>query len=49
MTFKKQSIDGLFLIIPELYKDERGVFRRSFCQKEMVQHGIKFDVKQFFI
>jgi len=46
MKFKKQSIDGVFLIIPELHKDERGVFRRSFCQKEMEQQGINIDVKQ---
>jgi dTDP-4-dehydrorhamnose 3,5-epimerase len=46
MIFKKQSIEGLFLIIPELHKDARGVFRRSFCQEEMEQHGIQFDVKQ---
>ena len=46
MTFKKQNIDGVFLIVPELHKDERGVFRRSFCQKEMEQHGINIDVKQ---
>jgi dTDP-4-dehydrorhamnose 3,5-epimerase len=46
MKFKKQSIDGVILIIPELHKDERGEFRRSFCQKEMEQHGINIDVKQ---
>ena len=46
MKFEKQSIDGLFLIKPELYKDERGIFRRSFCQKEMERHEIQFDVKQ---
>ena len=33
-------------IIPELHKDERGVFRRSFCQKELAQYGINFEVKQ---
>ncbi len=46
MIFKEQSLNGLFLIVPELHKDERGVFHRSFCQKEMVQHGIKLEVKQ---
>ena len=46
MMFKKQSIDGVFLIIPELYKDERGVFRRSFCKDELAHNGINFDVKQ---
>ena len=46
MNFVPQIIPGLVKIVPELYKDERGVFRRSFCQKEMEQHGLSFDVKQ---
>ena len=46
MNFVLQIIPGLVKIIPELHKDERGVFRRSFCQKEMEQHGLFFDVKQ---
>jgi dTDP-4-dehydrorhamnose 3,5-epimerase len=46
MKFVPQIIPGLVKIIPELHKDERGVFRRSFCQKELSQHGINFEVKQ---
>jgi len=46
MNLVSQSIPGLIKIIPDIYKDKRGVFRRSFCQQELEQNGIKFDVKQ---
>ena len=34
MIFKKQKIEGVFLIESEPFIDERGAFRRHFCQKE---------------
>ena len=34
MNFISQKIKDLFLIIPNLHEDERGVFRRSFCREE---------------
>ena len=46
MKFVSQIIPGLIKIVPELHKDERGVFHRSFCQKELSQLGINFEVKQ---
>ena len=46
MKFDPQIIPGLVKIIPELHKDDRGVFNRSFCQKELSQNRINFDVKQ---
>jgi len=46
MKFIEQSIPDLFLICPDIHKDDRGVFRRSFCKTEFLQHGIDFDVKQ---
>ena len=46
MKFVNQKIDGLYLIIPSLHQDERGVFRRSFCEDEFASHGITFNVKQ---
>jgi dTDP-4-dehydrorhamnose 3,5-epimerase len=46
MKYYPQIIPGLLKIIPKLHKDERGVFRRSFCQKELAQYGINFEVKQ---
>jgi dTDP-4-dehydrorhamnose 3,5-epimerase len=46
MKFISQAIPDLFLIIPDLHQDERGVFRRSFCEAEFEEHGIEFRVKQ---
>jgi dTDP-4-dehydrorhamnose 3,5-epimerase len=46
MNFIEQKIKGVYLIKPVLHKDERGVFRRSFCQDELSSIGIKFNVKQ---
>ena len=46
MKFIKQKIPGLIRIMPEPYSDDRGVFRRSFCQKEFSRNQIKFEVKQ---
>ena len=36
----------LCLIKPALHKDERGVFRRSYCEDEFAKQGINFTVKQ---
>ena len=46
MKFIEQSLPGVFLIEPEPFVDERGVFRRHFCQKEFAEHGIASDVQQ---
>ena len=46
MKFIPQYIADLFLIIPDLHRDERGVFRRSFCKDEFAKNGVEFDVRQ---
>ena len=46
MKFIEQKIRDLRLIIPDLHEDERGVFRRSFCESEFLSEGISFEVKQ---
>lgn len=46
MKFIEQSIKGLYLIEPAVFADERGVFRRSFCQNELKEAGIEFTVCQ---
>ena len=46
MKFNEQTIKGMFLIEPEPFADERGVFRRHFCKKEFTEHGIVADVAQ---
>lgn len=46
MIFKKQMIDGVFLMEAQSHKDERGLFRRHYCENELKQNGIDFSVKQ---
>lgn len=46
MIFQKQQIDGVFLIEAKLYRDERGLFRRHYCENELKENGIEFSVKQ---
>ena len=46
MKFLPQKINDLLLITPDLHQDDRGVFRRSFCEKEFKEYGIDFGVKQ---
>lgn len=46
MIFKPQELDQVFIIQPELFEDERGLFRRHYCQNEFAEHGIDFSVKQ---
>jgi dTDP-4-dehydrorhamnose 3,5-epimerase len=46
MKFFEQKIKGVFLIESEPFVDERGAFRRHFCQEEFSGHGISNEVKQ---
>ena len=46
MIFKELIIRGAFKIEPEPYVDERGVFRRSFCEKEFKDNGLTNNVSQ---
>ena len=46
MKFIFQSIEGLVLIRPEVFDDNRGAFRRNFCAKELKENGIEFPVLQ---
>ena len=40
MKFKELGLHGVCLIEPDLFSDERGVFRRTFCAKELSEHGL---------
>ncbi len=40
MTFTETKIKGAFIVDPELIKDERGFFARTWCQKEFEAHGL---------
>ena len=46
MRFLSQKLPGVFLIEPEPFIDNRGLFRRHFCQKEFAEHDISVEVKQ---
>ncbi len=46
MKFKETEIQGCFLIEPEPFADNRGMFRRHFDSTEFAAHGIVTDVKQ---
>jgi dTDP-4-dehydrorhamnose 3,5-epimerase len=46
MKFFKQKLAGVFVIEPEPFVDDRGVFRRHFCQREFDAHGISSRVTQ---
>jgi len=46
MKFIEQKLSGVFLIEPEPFIDDRGVFRRHFEQQEFTNIGIDAEVKQ---
>lgn len=46
MKFKQQKIKGVYLISPEPFSDNRGIYRRHFCQKEFGDHGLTQRVAQ---
>ena len=46
MKFHLQKLSGVFLIEPIPFKDDRGVFRRHYCDQELSEHGIVTDVRQ---
>lgn len=41
MIFTETVLKGAFIIEPELVKDERGMFARTWCQKEFEAQGLK--------
>jgi dTDP-4-dehydrorhamnose 3,5-epimerase len=46
MKFHEQKLAGVYLIEPAPFKDDRGVFRRHFCDKEFSEHNIVKNVRQ---
>ena len=46
MKLQEHKINGLYTIRPDLHKDVRGVFCRSFCENELAQHGKNFKVSK---
>ena len=46
MKFEQLDIQGSFLIHAEPFEDERGVFRRNYCEKEFIENNIISHVAQ---
>lgn len=46
MHVRELELAGMYLVWGEPYSDERGVFRRHFCDQSLAAHGIDFVVRQ---
>lgn len=46
MIFHEQKLSGVFIITPEPFEDDRGIFRRHFCKHEFSEHGIVTNIEQ---
>lgn len=46
MIFHETVIPDVFVIDLELHEDQRGWFARTYSQREFMDHGIVFEVKQ---
>ena len=42
MNFIEQDIEGVYLILPEPFKDERGLLRRHFCREEFSKKKVVY-------
>lgn len=45
LNIKSTKFDGLFIIEPNVFKDERGSFSRVFCESEL-ENILDFNIKQ---
>ena len=46
MQYEPLAIAGAFKVTSPPIGDERGLFARAFCQKELLEHGVDFQVRQ---
>lgn len=46
MIFTQTSLEGAYLIEPEMLEDERGFFARTFCTEEFEAHGLDMRIAQ---
>ena len=46
MIFTETVLKGAYIIEIKKLEDERGFFGRSFCRREMEEHGLKADIVQ---
>ena len=47
MDFVKTALEGLYIIKPKIFEDERGLFTRTYCKKEFQDLGLNADFVQF--
>ena len=40
MILKETKINGVFLVVPEAHHDERGLFARTWCEREFAADGL---------
>lgn len=46
MRFVATDISGAFILEPEPIVDERGLFARTWCEREFAEHGISMTIRQ---
>ena len=46
MIFRPTPLGGAYVLELEPHADQRGFFARSFCRKELAEHGIDFSIAQ---
>jgi len=46
LKFTETQLKGAYIIEPELIRDERGFFARSWCQKEFTERGLNSNLVQ---
>jgi dTDP-4-dehydrorhamnose 3,5-epimerase len=46
MKFIETPLSGAYVIEPEPFRDERGLFARTFCQEEFGQIGLRMQIVQ---
>jgi dTDP-4-dehydrorhamnose 3,5-epimerase len=46
LIFSETAVAGAFLIRPERLEDERGFFARTYCARELADHGVDSQVVQ---
>lgn len=46
MQFTKTTLEGAYIIEPQKFEDERGMFARTWCRKEFEAHGLVTNMVQ---
>ena len=46
MIFTETPLAGAFIVDADVFRDSRGFFARTFCQREFAAHGLNPNIKQ---